>query len=104
MHKLIHCNNSNLDTSLKFIQSENTQALINSLATLLSSSSDETSNTDNQEKHYFDTTSIKQLKISNTSLGILHLNISSISSHINDLKIMLSLMKTKVDIICITRE
>ena len=35
-------------------------------------------------------------------LSILHLNISSISAHINDLRNFLNLVHRKIDIICIS--
>ena len=46
---------------------------------------------------------ISRLKLNaTTSLGILHLNISSISSHIDDLKLLLNLCKKKFHIICLS--
>ena len=40
---------------------------------------------------YFDIEDLKKAKIKSQDLSIFHLNISSISSHINDLKIFLNL-------------
>ena len=51
--------------------------------------------------HYFDIEDLKRVKIKSQDLSILHLNISSISSHINDLKMFINLLNTKFDIICI---
>lgn len=51
---------------------------------------------------YIHPTDIRKCKIGEKSLGVLHLNISSISSHIDDLKILLSLIKNKIDIICLS--
>jgi len=42
------------------------------------------------------------MKISKKSLGILHLNISSLANHIGDLKNFIGLSKHKFNIICIT--
>ena len=45
----------------------------------------------------------KKMKIrEQQDLSILHLNISSISAHINDLRNFLNLVDQKIDIICIS--
>ena len=51
---------------------------------------------------YLDIESLNQTKISKTSLGIIHLNISSLANHINDLKLLLQLSKHRFDVICIS--
>ena len=45
---------------------------------------------------------IKKIKIKEQDFSLLHLNISSLSSHINELKTLLSQCDTKFDIICIS--
>ena len=52
--------------------------------------------------NYLDLASLNQVKISKQSLGVIHLNISSIANHINDLRYLLSLSKHKFHIICIS--
>ena len=52
---------------------------------------------------YYNTDKLNKLNINrHHHLFILHLNISSLSSHIDDLKIFLSLLTAKVDISCIS--
>ena len=52
---------------------------------------------------YYNTDKLNKLNINrHHHLFILHLNISSLSSHIDDLKIFLSLLTAKVDILCIS--
>ena len=52
---------------------------------------------------YYSTDKLNKLNINrHHHLFILHLNISSLSSHIDDLKIFLSLLTAKVDISCIS--
>ena len=51
---------------------------------------------------YFHIKDLKKVKIKSQDLSILHLNISSISSQINDLKIFLNLLNTTFEIICIS--
>ena len=43
-----------------------------------------------------------KVKINQQELYILHFNISSLISHINNLKTLTSLITTKIDIICIS--
>ena len=53
---------------------------------------------------YYDIPEFKKMKIrEQQDLSILHLNISSISAHINDLRNFLDLVNQKIDIICISR-
>ena len=51
---------------------------------------------------YCDLDALNYMKISKKSLGILHLNISSLANHIGDLKNFICLSKHKFNIICIT--
>ena len=52
---------------------------------------------------YYDISDFKKLKINKQQdLSILHLNISSISAHIDDLKTFLNHFNHKFDIICIS--
>ena len=52
---------------------------------------------------YYDIPEFKKMKIiEQKDLSIIHLNISSISSHINDLRNFLNLINQKIDIICIS--
>ena len=52
---------------------------------------------------YYDIPEFKKMKIrEQQDLSILHLNISSISAHINDLRKFLNLVDQKIDIICIS--
>ena len=52
---------------------------------------------------YYNIDELTKLNINGQhDLFILHLNISLFSSHINDLKIFLSLLTAKVDILCIS--
>ena len=51
---------------------------------------------------YYDISDFKKLKINKQDLSILHLNISSISAHIDDLRTFLNLAHHKFDIICIS--
>ena len=50
----------------------------------------------------YDITGITKLKINETDLSVIHLNISSLPFHINELKLFLSLFKVKFDIIPIS--
>ena len=52
---------------------------------------------------YYTPHEFKKLKIRDHDLSILHLNIFSLSSHIDDLKNFLALRETKTDIICISK-
>ena len=53
---------------------------------------------------YYDISDFKKLKINKQhDLPILHLNISSISAHIDDLRAFLNLINHKFDIICILK-
>jgi len=52
---------------------------------------------------YCNTNEFNNLRINEkTTLGILHLNISSLASHIDDLKLLLSLINKKIHIICLS--
>ena len=52
---------------------------------------------------YYDIPEFKKMKIiEQKDLSIIHLNISLISSHINDLRNFLNLINQKIDIICIS--
>ena len=54
-------------------------------------------------RDYYDIPEFKKMKIrEQQELPILHLNISSISAHINDLRMFLNLFNQKIDIICIS--
>lgn len=62
----------------------------------------ESSNAEQQNLSYYNVDDSNKLKINENSLKILHLNISSITSHIDNLKTLLSLLKKKFDIICLS--
>ena len=51
---------------------------------------------------YYDISDFKKLKINKQDLPFLHLNISFISAHIDDLRTFLNLAHHKFDIICIS--
>ena len=51
---------------------------------------------------YYDVNDISKLKINENDLSVIHLNISSLPLHINELKLFLSLFKVKFDIISIS--
>ena len=52
---------------------------------------------------YYDINEIKQIKHDNdSSLSIIHTNIATISKYFDDLEQVLSTIKTKFDIICIS--
>ena len=52
---------------------------------------------------YYDIPEFKKMKIiEQKDLSVTHLNISSISAHINDLRNFLNLINQKIDIICIS--
>ena len=55
-----------------------------------------------QNCKYYDINDFTKTKFSNNNFSILHLNISSISGHIEELKTLLSLTKHKFDIIAIS--
>ena len=51
---------------------------------------------------YYDIHDLNMIEIHQHDLSIIHLNISSLASHIHDLKLFLSLLKVSFDIICIS--
>ena len=51
---------------------------------------------------YYDVHELNKIQIHQHDLSIIHLNISSLASHIHDLKLFLSLLKVSFDIICIS--
>ena len=51
---------------------------------------------------YFEIDEFRKIKIKQHNFSLLHLNISLLSSHINELITFLNLLETKFDIICIT--
>ena len=51
---------------------------------------------------YYDLKDFQKIKIKQQDFSLLHLNISSLSCHINDLINFLALINTKFDVICIT--
>ena len=51
---------------------------------------------------YYDLKDFQEIKIKQQDFSLLHLNISSLSCHINDLVDFLALLNTKFDVICIT--
>ena len=51
---------------------------------------------------YYDVLDLKKILIHQHDLSIIHLNISSLASHIHDLKYFLILLKVCFDIICIS--
>ena len=51
---------------------------------------------------YYDLKDFQKIKIKQQDFSLLHLNISSLSCHINDLVNFLALLNTKFDVICIT--
>jgi len=55
-----------------------------------------------KSKTYLDIEALNKTSIPQNSIGILHLNIASISNHVNDLKILLNLSKHKFHIICLS--
>ena len=52
--------------------------------------------------HYLDINEYKKVKINEQGFSLLHLNISSLSAHINELKTLPSHVDTKFDVICIS--
>ena len=54
------------------------------------------------ENSYYEIDKLNTTSVSKSNLGVLHMNISSIANHINDLKKFLDLSQHKFDIICIT--
>ena len=51
---------------------------------------------------YYDVHDLNKIQIHQHDLSLIHLNISSLASHIHDLKLFLSLLKVSFDIICIS--
>ena len=51
---------------------------------------------------YYDVNDISKLRINENDLSVIHLNISSLPLHINELKLFLSFFKMKFDIISIS--
>ena len=51
---------------------------------------------------YYDIHDPNEIQIHQHDLSIIHLNISSLASHIHELKLFLSLLKVSFDIICIS--
>ena len=51
---------------------------------------------------YYDVDDFNKIVINQSDLTVIHLNISSLALHIDKLKLFLSLIKTKFDIICIS--
>ena len=51
---------------------------------------------------YYDLNDFNKVIVTKQDLAVLHLNISSLSSHINELKLLLSSFNLNFDIICIT--
>ena len=51
---------------------------------------------------YYDVNDISKLRINENDLSVIHLNMSSLSRHINELKFFLSFFKVKFDIISIS--
>ena len=54
--------------------------------------------------HYYDLKDIQKIKTKQKDFSLLHLNISSLSCHINDLLNFLALLTTKFDVIYITEK
>ena len=52
--------------------------------------------------NYYDVDDLNKIVINQSDLTVIHLNISSLALHIDKLKLFLSLIKTKFDIICIS--
>ena len=52
--------------------------------------------------YYYDVNDISKLRINENDLSVIHLNISSLPLHINELKLFLSFFKVKFDIISIS--
>ena len=52
--------------------------------------------------YYYDVNYISKLRINETDFSVIHLNISSLPLHINELKLFLSFFKCKFDIISIS--
>ena len=51
---------------------------------------------------YYDIDDLNKIVINQSDLTVIHLNILSLALHIDKLKLFLSLIKTKFDIICIS--
>ena len=51
---------------------------------------------------YYDLNDFNKVIVTKQDLAVLHLNISSLSSHINELKLLLSSFNLNFDIICVT--
>ena len=51
---------------------------------------------------YYDVDDFNKIVVNQSDLTVIHLNISSLALHIDKLKLFLSLIKTKFDIICIS--
>ena len=51
---------------------------------------------------YYDVDELNKIAINQSDLTVIHLNISSLALHIDKLKLFLSLIKTKFDVICIS--
>ena len=50
---------------------------------------------------YYDVNDIRKLRINENDLSVIHLNVSSLPLHINELKLFLSFFKVKFDIISV---
>jgi len=95
--KLFETLNDVPKTSLQFEGIDKNEILKNSVETL------KNIDIDNVVIPYCNPEELNQLKIDkDKSLGILHLNISSIASHIDDLIVLMNMIKNKFHIICIT--
>ena len=51
---------------------------------------------------YYSPYELNKIKVKQEDLSVLHLNISSLSAHIDDLKNFLSELRIKLDLICIS--
>ena len=59
-------------------------------------------NEDTVSSEYYELNDFNKVIVTKQDLAVLHLNISSLSSHINELKLLLSSFNLNFDIICIT--
>ena len=59
-------------------------------------------NEDTVSSEYYELNDFNKVIVTKQDLAVLHLNISSLSPHINELKLLLSSFNLNFDIICIT--
>ena len=98
--------NNNYPNNLNLIPDENFQTFINELLdldNLYINSEEDIEFYNNINSKYYDTQEFNKIKCDPTStLGICHINIASLSKHIDDLRLTLSLLKKEFQIIGIS--